>query len=107
MTTFLPMEAAIQDFPFVRSLPKRKQSVIGQAWRALQDFRRLTDEHGGLFPPAAAQGFLGVSKQRISQLCQAGKLETLQAYGRIYITGNSIEVWAKEERDPGGRPKTN
>jgi len=94
-------EVAVREFPFVATLPKRERSRIGRLWDHFTELSALADVHGMLLPPTLAADLAGVSKQRIQQLMDGGRLEAVEFNGRRYITENSFVEWAKSQRKSG------
>ena len=67
--------------------------------------------HGGLFDQVQAAHLAGVSKQRISQLVKAGRLETVKVTlegpaGPMpieeTISGNALRAWMESPKQKGG-----
>lgn len=89
-------------------------SKWAEAYRYAKDsvkiFRDLSGDHGGIVREAEAARILRVSKQRISQLLEQGKIrrvEVRDADGELLMTGvgvNSMLEWRKSV-NTGGRPK--
>ncbi len=79
-----------------RKIP-RKGSV---AWtlNEVKRFRELSRAHGGLTSPNFAAIALGVSRSRVSQLMQAGRLPSVTVLGRPYILCDDLEAFAAIER---------
>lgn len=84
-----------------RRLPK----VGSKAWR-LREWERYREallKRDGLFPPYLAAFQLGVSRQRVYQMFDAGILERLEFFGHSFVPGDEIDVliaMEKERRDP-------
>lgn len=94
-------EAVAHEFPFVDDLPKREKSRWAKLWEQFQTARALTAEHGIILPQAAAAQLLGVSRQRVFQLVEEGRLQTLELAGCRYVTEKSIIAHAEAERRSG------
>ncbi len=75
----------------------RKGSI---AWTLseVRRFRDLSREHGGLTSPNFAAIALGVSRSRVSQLMQAGRLPHVEVLGRPYVLCDELEAFASIER---------
>lgn len=97
------MEITINEFPFVSQLPKREKSRYEIFWERLQRTKAELDKHGPCWPVAIAASVLGVSKQRIHQLMDAGQLVRVDVEGHPYIPEESIFEFARTERK-AGRP---
>lgn len=96
-------EVAVAEFPFVAELPKREKSKIGKIWDHWKEVKAITEEKGMLVPPVVAALLLDVSRQRVHQLVEAGRLERVDFGGQGYITEASLVEWAKAEH-VNGRP---
>jgi hypothetical protein len=96
-------DAAITEFPFVETLPKRKQSKLAGLWAHLSEVKRIMNEKGVVLPQHMVAGLLGLSKTRIGQLIDDGRLDSVAIHGMRYVTENSVVAFAKEERK-NGRP---
>jgi hypothetical protein len=96
--------AATADFPFVQELPKRERSKLATLWDLLNEARVATQEHGTPIPVGFAAELLGVSKQRVSQLLDQGKLTTVMLNDQRFVGENSLVAWAKSERIVGRPP---
>jgi hypothetical protein len=94
-------EATVSEFPFVGELPRADRRAAKSLWDRFMDFAEHAEDKGALVPPALAAKLLGVSRQRIWQLLDAGKLERLDFEGHAFITERSIVAWAKMERKTG------
>jgi Helix-turn-helix domain len=92
------------DFPFVSSLPKREKTKVKTLWDSLVEFRALIEQHGPPVSHSLAAKLLGVSRQRVYELCKEGRfIEISSPDGRSVITANSLVEFAKQERK-AGRP---
>jgi hypothetical protein len=93
----------VAEFPFVEVLPKREKSKFVRVWDRFQELSRLAEGKGMLLPLRLAAQIIGVSKQRVVELCENGRLEVLELAGERFITENSVVAYAKGERK-AGRP---
>jgi hypothetical protein len=98
-------QALSAEFPFVENLPKREKSKLRKVWEELETLRQVSAEKGQLLPMAFAAKLAGVSRQRIYDLCEAGRLESVQINGHPFVTENSLVEWVKTERKAGRPPK--
>lgn len=76
--------------------------------QALREVRRFAEDYkkfAGLLTSKQVQGLLGVSKQRISQMVEAGILERKKYDGSTYYTGRSVIARISEPVHKGGRGK--
>jgi hypothetical protein len=97
------MSEAVLDFPFVEQLPKREKSRLAKLWDHFTEVREASKVHGMLVPMTMAADLAGVSKQRILQIIEDGRLVRIEVNGHPFITENSFVEWAKGERK-AGRP---
>lgn len=67
----------------------------------MRDKRAGYTDAGGYVTLAEAARELGVSRQRVAQLVQLGRLGTLTIRGRVYVTCYSVKVLAAY-RDKAG-----
>jgi hypothetical protein len=94
-------DAATTEFPFVGALPKREKSKLGKVWDHFAQVRAIVAEKGMLVPQHLVANLLGLSKQRIGQLVDDGRLEGVDVHGTRYITEVSVVAFAKVERRRG------
>lgn len=99
-------EAAVTEFPFVEAMPKREKSKLAKLWEHFQELKAIAAEKGVIIPQNYAADLLGVSRQRVHQLVNDGRLEAVEVRGIRFVTEASVMEWAKAERDKGGRPAT-
>lgn len=97
-------EATAIELPFMADLPKREKSRLQVANAMLNEIKRVTNDHGVMVPLMLAAHVLGVSKQRIIQLMDAGILMRVEVENYVYVTENSLVAYAKSERK-AGRPR--
>jgi hypothetical protein len=95
--------ARLAEFPFVAELPKREKSKVATLWDAFQEASRIVEERGMCVPPIVAAKLLGVSKQRVGQIMDDGRLETVDVCGHRMILEDSLVEFCKSERK-NGRP---
>src|SRR5262245_40335122 len=67
-------------------------------WRR---FFKLVKQHEGLCLPIAAMAALGVSKQRVHQLMDEGRLVNYTVFGKRYIACDQLLAFADLDRQPG------
>lgn len=99
-----PVDATVAEFPFVATLPKREKSRLQTFWEQFEVMKAAMDAHGSLVPATFAARLLGVSKQRVHQLTEAGKLQCIEVNGHSFITEDSMVALAKSERKAGRPP---
>lgn len=86
------------DLPTVK-LPKRVKSK----WEELNELCDLVDKHGPIIPLSMAGELLDVSRSRVWQLVQVGKLPTVEFRGRAWVAEREIRAFVEVKR-PNGRP---
>lgn len=87
---------------------RRELKVGSKAWRARERERYLDAlwKRDGVFPPWLAAVQLGVSRQRVYQMFEAGILERLEFFGHAFAPGDEIDALVameKERRSPAFR----
>lgn len=92
---------------------RRELKAGSKAWRAREweRYREAMWSRNGLFPPYLTAVQLGVSRQRVHQMFEAGILERLEFFGHVFAPGDEIDAliaMEKERRNPAFRlsPKT-
>jgi hypothetical protein len=91
------------EFPFVAELPRREKSRWAQVWEDFKAMQAVTQEHGVLVPVGYVVKLLAVSRQRVYELCDVGRLQAFEFNGHYFVTQASIEGFCRSERK-GGRP---
>jgi hypothetical protein len=77
---------------------------FADGWRArVRTFAEMSEVRGGLLPRASIHDILGVSRQRVAELCNKGQLEEVNFCGTSFISGRSIEEHLEGEKAKGGR----
>lgn len=100
----IPMfEADALEFPFVAGMPKREKSRLAKCWDMLKRMNALQATEGSMIPLIMAAKCLGVSRTRIDQLIQEGRLNRFEIDGHVFVSENSMVEFAKLERK-WGRP---
>lgn len=92
------------EFPFVAELSKRQRSRWSRARESFQLLKLAQDQHGLLVPQNLAARLGCVTRQRIDQLSECGKLERIYINDHAFITEGSLVAWLKEET-LRGRPR--
>lgn len=96
-------KAAVNEFPFVSELPKREKSRLQQFWDRFKEIKALAEQKGIMVPPFVAAELLGISRQRVHELMQDGRLERVEWRGQVFITEHDLVEYASAERK-AGRP---
>jgi hypothetical protein len=87
---------------------RRELKPGSKAWkeRELARYRHALIARDGLYPPYMAAWILGVSRQRVYQLFDAGVLERLEFFGHTVAPGDELEALVameNERRNPAFR----
>jgi hypothetical protein len=94
------MDAQVAEFGFVESLPKRERSKLGKMIDRYREFKAVANGRM-LLPIQAAAALCAVSRQRLWQLVEEGRLEMVTFEGHNYIPEDSLFAWANSERKTG------
>jgi hypothetical protein len=81
------------DFPVIDGHAGKRSPV-----RQIVD---ATERHGVLLPPWAVIETLGMSKQRVHQLVQAGRIATVEVAGKTFVPAVALELFLSEVRKVG------
>lgn len=98
-------EVPVAEFPFVAEMPRGEKSKLVKLWDRVTEFRRVSVVEGGLVTVSIAARMLDISRSRIDQLVQAGRLRAVPFEGHVFISGTSIEEFGDKEKSKGGRPR--
>ena len=93
--------ADLAEFPFMGELPKREAKRVHSVWDKWAEVKAIIAARGTLIPVTFAAELGGVSRQRIHQLTQAGKLERVNVGDMSFISEASFMEWVKSERKTG------
>jgi hypothetical protein len=91
------------NFPFVESLPKKEKSKFARIWEQFEALRIVAREKGMLVPIPLAAKIIGVSRTRVDDLIEQGRLETHDVNGHRFVSEASVIAYARSERK-AGRP---
>lgn len=69
----------------------------------MEEFSRVAKGKGGLIPVSAGSQLLGISRQRVYQLIDSGRLERIHYCGVAFLTGRSIRDWQADDKQQTGR----
>jgi hypothetical protein len=97
--------ATIPEFAFVEALPKREAKAVHSVTEAWNEFQITLQQKGSVIPPGVAAKMANVSRQRLHQLVQDGRLESVSILNHSFITARSFTDWVSSPR-LGGRPST-
>ena len=93
--------ADLAEFPFMGELPKREAKRVHSVWDKWAEIKAIIAAKGTLIPMTLAAEMGGVSKQRIYQLVEAGKLEHVKVGNLGFIAEESFMAWVSSERKTG------
>lgn len=71
----------------------------------LRRFIEATMEHGPLVPQTMIAASLGVSKQRVAQFIDQGRLAAVTIDDRRFVPAASVDLFMTEDARKNGRPK--
>lgn len=94
---------AIAEFPFVAELPKREKTRRMKLLEVLDILEARTKEKGPVIPQSLAAEILGVTRQRVAQFVDSGRIEAFLLNGTRFVYLRSFLEFCKEDR-PTGRP---
>jgi hypothetical protein len=80
-------------FPVIESRSGKRSPV-----REIVD---ATERHGVLLPPWAVVETLGLSRQRVHELVQAGRIATVEVAGKTFVPAVALELFLSEARKVG------
>lgn len=78
---------------------EEKRLGLLERWRM---FGKLAEEFGGLAPQSFVDDLLGVSRQRVRDLIEAGHLEQVDFIGTKWVSGRSLRAWMDKPMKVGG-----
>jgi len=93
------------EFPFVNALPKREKGRLQKLWDLLDEMQAASQAHGVLVPMVLASDLLGISRQRVHELVEGGRLKVVDVRGRRFLPRDEILAYASQERKAGRPPK--
>lgn len=67
----------------------------------LWHYVKATTQHGPLAPPAMVAASLGISRQRVYQLMDEGRLESIEVDGKKFIPAHKLEEFLLIARKSG------
>ena len=81
---------------------KRK---LAAHWDELRNIRYAHEANGAVVAQKKAAALLAVSPQRIGQLIDSGRLQSVDIGGFPVVTLQSVIEYGISPRNPGGRPR--
>lgn len=90
-------------FPFLAEVPKRERSAILDGWAELEEFQEMVRQDGAAIPVTFAARLLDISRQRIYELIDSGRLQKMELAGHVFVNAESLRLWGEAEHK-AGRP---
>ena len=94
-------EVTVNEFPFVKELPKSERISVRDALGLIKQYVQLTKEHGTLIPLFMVPRILNVSRQRVHQFVQEGRLASHNFDGFVFVPEDALLEFAKTVRKTG------
>lgn len=98
-------EAQTLEFAWMRDLPKREKSKVAKAVDLVKEFTELQRQHGALVPASMVASVLNLSRERVRQFIDDGRLPAVNFRGSWYVGEDDLKEFAKQERKTGRPPK--
>jgi len=95
----------LAEFPFMAELPKREKGKVAKLFDVLEEIGRVQSEKGGIVPQALVAEVLNVSRARVAELVDDGKLDSIRIGQHRFVFLESLWARCKAEKDKGGRPR--
>lgn len=87
------------EFPFAVAHKQPGKLAILRA--AVKEIEATVEKHGELLPASSVAALLGMSRSRIYQLIDEGKVETVELFGNTLVVIASVEAWMESEAKVG------
>jgi len=102
------MKASQREFDGMPEPTEAKPRKGSRAWKQAEwnRFLELAAEHDGLTLPVMASIALGLSRTRVMQLMDDGKLRSWEIMGKRFLSCRDVEEFSKLERDTRFRYET-
>lgn len=96
--TVAAMESVMTElgFPVIEERSFRHRSV-------LREWKEAIEKHGPLLPRPSIPFCVDLSRQRVKELIDQGRIATVEVHNREYVPMAALEVFLAEERK-SGRP---
>jgi excisionase family DNA binding protein len=95
-----PVEQELPGMPEAKAPAPKSREWLKAEVKRLWKFGR---EHNGVLLPSQAAFLLGISRQRVYQLVEQGRLHVHEFAGRQYIAGDEVDAFEQLERHSGFR----
>jgi hypothetical protein len=93
------------EFAFTKEMPKREKSKWENFWEVFKEMKSLQATEGMLIPLPLAAHLCNLSRQRVVEIAEDGRLKRVMIHSHAYITENSMVEFLKTVRGPGIRPQ--
>jgi len=87
-------------------IPANEPKRVRTKWEELQEMAEEGEKHGGFIPQFIAAVLLDVSKARVGQLVEDGRLKRYTYFGKPFVTVDDVSAFINSERKTG-RPVGN
>lgn len=92
------------EFEFAKDTPVKERGRMGKVWDHFQAVKSAVNEKGMIVPQHLVADLFGFSRQRVNELVNLGRFETINIGGVRYITERSVIAFGREERKAGRPP---
>ena len=99
------VNAEAPTFGFVSDIPVTEKSELGKVLDVMKEFREVTAQRGPVIPVTVAAEMLGVSRSRVCQFMDSGRLQYYVLGDMRHPFLNSVEAFLRQPRLKGGRPR--
>jgi hypothetical protein len=94
-------DVGTNEFAFVAALPRRERSRVGQLWHDFGELASTLADKGVFVPQSYAAKLLGVSRTRVCDFVNEGRLEFVTVDDTRFVTARSLRAFAAVERKVG------
>jgi len=94
-------QADVLEFPFMATLPKRERTKMGKLWDDFNELRTTMREKGILLPQSVVACLLNVSRSRVCQWVDEGRMDFVRVGDARFVTESSFIEFCKVERKTG------
>jgi hypothetical protein len=92
------------EFAFMDGLPKREKNHRMKLLDVLTELEARAKSKGPVVPQSLAAEIIGVSRQRVGALIEAGRIEAFTLNGSRFVFVRSLHDFLKAGPRPPGRP---
>ena len=90
--------------PWLFDVPATELKRVKNKWEELAEMADKSEEVGGLIPPALAASLLDVSRQRVHNMIERGRINSWMFFGDRYVSAAEVHAFMASERKPGPKP---